>query len=73
MVSLIYFKYFTILQDPFQQLSKEFRDKLDPEERKQVKVFLGLTDIDTFSLELHEILQLKTSSTVEDGFAPHWE
>lgn len=73
MVSLIYFKYFTILQDPFQQLSKEFRDRLDSEERKQVKVFLGLTDIDTFSLELHEILQLKTNSTVEDGFAPHWE
>ncbi|KAK9965830.1 hypothetical protein ABG768_004896 [Culter alburnus] len=60
-------------QDPFQQLSKEFRDRLDSEERKQVKVFLGLTDIDTFSLELHEILQLKTNSTVEDGFAPHWD
>ncbi|XP_077056473.1 E3 ubiquitin-protein ligase rnf213-beta isoform X2 [Siphateles boraxobius] len=59
-------------QDPFQQLSKEFRDHLNSEERKQVKVFLGLTDIDTFSLELHEILQLRTNSTVEDGFAPHW-
>ncbi|XP_051530047.1 E3 ubiquitin-protein ligase rnf213-beta-like isoform X2 [Myxocyprinus asiaticus] len=60
-------------QDPFQQLSKEFRDKLTTEERKEVKVFLGVTDIDILSLELHEILQLKTNSTVEDGFAPHWD
>uniref|UniRef100_A0A9J7YJS3 RING-type E3 ubiquitin transferase n=1 Tax=Cyprinus carpio carpio TaxID=630221 RepID=A0A9J7YJS3_CYPCA len=60
-------------QDPFQRLSKDFRDKLTSEERTQVKVFLGLTDTDLFSLELHEILQLKTNSTVEDGFAPHWD
>lgn len=60
-------------QDPFQQLSKEFRDKLNSEERKQVKVFLGLTDIDILSLELHEILLLRTNSTVDDGFAPHWD
>ncbi|XP_056089655.1 E3 ubiquitin-protein ligase rnf213-beta [Rhinichthys klamathensis goyatoka] len=60
-------------QNPFQQLSKEFRDNLNSEERKQVKVFLGFTDIDIFSLELHEILQLMTNCTVEDGFAPHWD
>ncbi|XP_016119145.1 E3 ubiquitin-protein ligase rnf213-alpha-like, partial [Sinocyclocheilus grahami] len=60
-------------QDPFQRLSEDFRDKLTSEERKQLKVFLGLTDTDIFSLELHEILQLKTNSTVEEGFAPHWE
>ncbi|XP_016335836.1 E3 ubiquitin-protein ligase rnf213-beta-like [Sinocyclocheilus anshuiensis] len=60
-------------QDPFQRLSKDFRDKLTSEERMQVKVFLGLTDTDLFSLELHEILQLKTNSTVEEGFAPHWD
>ncbi|XP_051523957.1 E3 ubiquitin-protein ligase rnf213-beta-like isoform X2 [Myxocyprinus asiaticus] len=60
-------------QDPFQRLSKEFRKKLTSEERKEVKVFLGVTDIDILSLELHEILQLKTNSTVEDGFAPHWD
>ncbi|XP_039521132.1 E3 ubiquitin-protein ligase rnf213-beta isoform X4 [Pimephales promelas] len=58
-------------QDPFQQLSEKFRDNLNSEERKQVKVFLGFTDIDIFSLELHEILQL--NCTVEDGFAPQWD
>ncbi|KAF4106371.1 E3 ubiquitin-protein ligase rnf213-beta-like isoform X3 [Onychostoma macrolepis] len=60
-------------QDPFQRLSEDFRDKLASEERKQAKVFLGLTDTDVFSLELHEILQLKTISTVKEGFAPHWD
>ncbi|XP_043109399.1 E3 ubiquitin-protein ligase rnf213-beta isoform X2 [Puntigrus tetrazona] len=60
-------------QDPFQRLSKDFRDKLTSEESKQMKVFLGLTDTDVFSMELHEILQLKTNSTVEEGFAPHWD
>ncbi|XP_073773817.1 E3 ubiquitin-protein ligase rnf213-beta isoform X3 [Danio rerio] len=60
-------------QDPFQRLSKEFRDELTSEERKHVKVFLGLTDVDIFSLELHEILQLKTISTLPEGFAPHWD
>ncbi|XP_051967995.1 E3 ubiquitin-protein ligase rnf213-beta-like [Xyrauchen texanus] len=60
-------------QDPFQRLSKEFRDKLTSEERKKVKVFLGVTDIDILSLELHEILQLMTNSTVEGGFAPDWD
>ncbi|RXN10159.1 E3 ubiquitin-protein ligase RNF213-beta-like protein [Labeo rohita] len=60
-------------QDPFQRLSEHFRDELTSEERKQVKVFLGLTDTDIFSLELHEILQLKTSSTMEDGFAPQFD
>ncbi|XP_026078195.1 E3 ubiquitin-protein ligase rnf213-beta isoform X1 [Carassius auratus] len=60
-------------QDPFQRLSKDFRDKLTSEERMQVKVFLGITDTDLFSLELHEILQLKTNSTAEEGFAPHWD
>ncbi|XP_052426303.1 E3 ubiquitin-protein ligase rnf213-beta [Carassius gibelio] len=60
-------------QDPFHRLSEEFRDKLTSVERKQLKVFLGLTDTEIFSLELHEILQLKTNSTVEEGFASHWD
>ncbi|TRY96584.1 hypothetical protein DNTS_014460 [Danionella cerebrum] len=60
-------------QDPFQRLSEDFRGKLTPEERKQVKAFLRLTDAEVFSLELHEILQLKTISSVEEGFAAHWD
>ncbi|XP_030630710.1 E3 ubiquitin-protein ligase rnf213-beta [Chanos chanos] len=60
-------------QDPFPRLSKEFREKLTSEERRRVKDFLGETDVDLFALELHEILQLKTSSTAEDGYHCTWD
>ncbi|XP_056627258.1 E3 ubiquitin-protein ligase rnf213-beta-like isoform X2 [Triplophysa dalaica] len=60
-------------QDPFQRLPEQFRDKLTSEERNQVKVFLGVTDIDIFLLELHEILQLKANNTGEESFSPHWD
>ncbi|XP_076616648.1 E3 ubiquitin-protein ligase rnf213-beta isoform X2 [Chaetodon auriga] len=61
-------------QDPFQRLPSEFQRKLSEEERKGLKVFLAVTDVDTFSLELHEILLLKTSNAVPDeGYQPHWD
>ncbi|KAA0724979.1 E3 ubiquitin-protein ligase rnf213-beta [Triplophysa tibetana] len=60
-------------QDPFQRLPEQFRDKLNSEERNQVKVFLGDTDIDILLLELHEILQLKANNTGEESFSPHWD
>ncbi|XP_054454921.1 E3 ubiquitin-protein ligase rnf213-beta [Anoplopoma fimbria] len=61
-------------QDPFQRLPSEFQQKLSVEERKELKVFLAATDVDTFSLELHEILLLKTSNAVADqGYQPHWD
>lgn len=63
-----------LFQDPFQKLPSEFQQKLSEEEKKELKVFLGVTDVDTFSLELHEILLLKTSNSVPDeGYQPHWE
>ncbi|XP_073722611.1 E3 ubiquitin-protein ligase rnf213-beta [Misgurnus anguillicaudatus] len=58
-------------QDPFQRLPKEYRDQLTSDDRKQLKVFLGVTDIDIFLLELHEILQLKAKNG--DVFGPHWD
>lgn len=61
-------------QDPFQKLPSEFQQKLSEEDRKRLKVFLAATDTETFSLELHEILLLKTSSAMPDeGYHPHWE
>ncbi|XP_041671343.1 E3 ubiquitin-protein ligase rnf213-beta isoform X2 [Cheilinus undulatus] len=61
-------------QDPFQKLPLEFQQKLSEEERKGLKVFLAATDVDTFTLELHEILLLKTSDTVpEEGYQAHWD
>ncbi len=63
-----------MFQDPFQRLPSEFQQKLSEEERKGLKVFLAVTDVDAFSLELHEILLLKTSSAVPDhSYKPHWE
>ncbi|XP_029934003.1 E3 ubiquitin-protein ligase rnf213-beta [Myripristis murdjan] len=62
------------LQDPFLKLPSEFQQKLSQEERKGLKMFLSATDIDTFSLELHEILLLKTSSSMPDQvYSPHWD
>ncbi|XP_040922673.1 E3 ubiquitin-protein ligase rnf213-beta isoform X2 [Toxotes jaculatrix] len=61
-------------QDPFQRLPSEFQQKLSENERKGLKVFLAVTDVDAFSLELHEILLLKTSNAVPDqGYQPHWD
>lgn len=63
-----------MFQDPFRTLPPEFQQKLSEEERKELKVFFAGTDVDTFSLELHEILLLKTSNAVpEQGYHPHWE
>uniref|UniRef100_A0A3B4YDX8 Uncharacterized protein n=1 Tax=Seriola lalandi dorsalis TaxID=1841481 RepID=A0A3B4YDX8_SERLL len=35
---------------------KHFQQKLSEDQRKELKCFLAVTDVDTFSLELHEIL-----------------
>ncbi|XP_060951524.1 E3 ubiquitin-protein ligase rnf213-beta [Limanda limanda] len=61
-------------QDPFQKLPPRFQKKLSEDEMKGLKVFLAVTDVDTFSLELHEILLLKTSDAVaERGYQPGWD
>lgn len=61
-------------QDPFWRLPSEFQQRLSEEQRKGLKVFLALTDVDIFSLELHEILLLKTSNAMPDeGYKPHWD
>ncbi|XP_023274738.1 E3 ubiquitin-protein ligase rnf213-beta-like [Seriola lalandi dorsalis] len=60
--------------DPFQKLPSQFQQKLSEDQRKELKCFLAVTDVDTFSLELHEILMLKTSNAVPDqGYHPHWD
>lgn len=63
-----------VFQDPFQRLPPEFQQKLSEDERRGLRVFLAVTDVDAFALELHEILLLKTSNLVSDeGYRPHWE
>uniref|UniRef100_A0A665WTV1 Uncharacterized protein n=1 Tax=Echeneis naucrates TaxID=173247 RepID=A0A665WTV1_ECHNA len=56
-----------------QKLSSEFQQKLSEDQRKDLKVFLTGTDVDTFCLELHEILLLKTSRASPDPYQPQWE
>ncbi|XP_069374050.1 E3 ubiquitin-protein ligase rnf213-beta isoform X2 [Paralichthys olivaceus] len=61
-------------QDPFQKLPTRFQQKLSEDGKKGLKDFLAVTDVDVFSLELHEILLLKTSDAVTDqGYQPHWD
>uniref|UniRef100_A0A4W5ME67 Uncharacterized protein n=1 Tax=Hucho hucho TaxID=62062 RepID=A0A4W5ME67_9TELE len=62
-------------QDPFHRLPSEFQQKLSEEERRELRVFFSGTDIDILSLELHEILLLKTNiQTFSDqAYLPHWE
>lgn len=61
-------------QDPFEKIPSEFQQKLSEEERRGLKGFLSVTDVEAFALELHEILLLKTTNAVSDGrYQPHWE
>uniref|UniRef100_A0A3Q2W9T8 Ring finger protein 213b n=1 Tax=Haplochromis burtoni TaxID=8153 RepID=A0A3Q2W9T8_HAPBU len=44
-----------------QKLPSEFQEKLSEEQKKDLKAFLAVTDVDTFSLELHEILLIRST------------
>ncbi|XP_058476821.1 E3 ubiquitin-protein ligase rnf213-beta isoform X2 [Solea solea] len=54
-------------QDPFQKLPSKFQQKMSEDDRRDLKVFLAVTDVETFTLELHEILLLKTSDATANG------
>uniref|UniRef100_A0A3P9MK09 RZ-type domain-containing protein n=1 Tax=Oryzias latipes TaxID=8090 RepID=A0A3P9MK09_ORYLA len=58
-------------QEPFPKLPPEFQQKVSQDDRKELKDFLAVTDVDTFILELHEILLLKTGGGT--GYQPHWD
>nr|XP_046210346.1 E3 ubiquitin-protein ligase rnf213-beta isoform X1 [Oncorhynchus gorbuscha]XP_046210347.1 E3 ubiquitin-protein ligase rnf213-beta isoform X1 [Oncorhynchus gorbuscha]XP_046210348.1 E3 ubiquitin-protein ligase rnf213-beta isoform X1 [Oncorhynchus gorbuscha] len=62
-------------QDPFQRLPSEFQQKLSEEERRELRVFFSGTNIDILSLELHEILLLKTNTQAfsDQAYLPHWD
>ncbi|XP_068161093.1 E3 ubiquitin-protein ligase rnf213-beta isoform X2 [Antennarius striatus] len=61
-------------QDPFQKLPSKFQKKLSEEQGRGLKSFLAVTDVDAFSLELHEILLLKTSTAMpEEGYKSDWD
>ncbi|XP_076855501.1 E3 ubiquitin-protein ligase rnf213-beta isoform X2 [Brachyhypopomus gauderio] len=60
-------------QDPLPKLSKDFKKKLSREERKDMTDFLDVTDVELFTLELHEILLLKTDSTSQTSYSSEWD
>lgn len=61
-------------QDPFPKFPPEFRVKLSEAERRALKAFLGAADVDAFSLELHEVLLLKTGGAApQQRYHADWE
>lgn len=65
--------HFMVFQDPFLRLPSEYQLKLTEEDKRGLRAFFGTTDIDTFSLELHEILLLKINNEQDGGYLSHWE
>ena len=61
------------LQEPFGEISAEYRAELSPEGAKLLSSFLNQGGLDTFLLELHElmVLKLKNPQTKQD-FNPNW-
>ncbi|XP_029943449.1 E3 ubiquitin-protein ligase rnf213-beta [Salarias fasciatus] len=61
-------------QDPFQKLPSDFKQELSEDDRRGLKTFLGLADVHTLCLELHEILLLKTNrGRPDEDYQPHWD
>ncbi|MBN3307566.1 RN213 ligase, partial [Amia calva] len=61
-------------KNPFERLPEQYQQTLSEQERLETRAFLGVTDIDAFCWELHEMLLLKTNNTVpEDNYPPHWD
>ncbi|KAG8507497.1 LOW QUALITY PROTEIN: E3 ubiquitin-protein ligase RNF213 [Galemys pyrenaicus] len=59
-------------QEPFGEISTDYKDKLSPENTKRLRVFLNQTDLDAFLLELHELMVLKLQSPQAQDFNPSW-
>ncbi|KAI5085877.1 E3 ubiquitin-protein ligase rnf213-beta isoform X2 [Silurus meridionalis] len=60
-------------QDPMPRLCEEYKEALSTDNMKELNKFLDITDVNIFTLELHEILLLKTNITSEDRYFPQWD
>ncbi|XP_058262202.1 E3 ubiquitin-protein ligase rnf213-beta isoform X1 [Hemibagrus wyckioides] len=60
-------------QDPIPRLSKEYREMLSADLQKELNEFLNVTDVELFTLELHEILLLKTDINSENRYGSQWD
>ncbi|XP_011226480.2 E3 ubiquitin-protein ligase RNF213 isoform X2 [Ailuropoda melanoleuca] len=60
-------------KEPFRDISAKYKVGLSPEDAKRLRTFLNQTDLDSFLLELHEMMILKLKSPrAEDNFRPEW-
>ncbi|XP_041073022.1 E3 ubiquitin-protein ligase rnf213-alpha-like isoform X2 [Carcharodon carcharias] len=57
-------------KDPFERIPDAYKEKLHPQEERELKSFFASTDINTFLWELHEILVLKTAQSNVDNYFP---
>uniref|UniRef100_UPI00398F666A E3 ubiquitin-protein ligase rnf213-alpha-like isoform X2 n=1 Tax=Pristiophorus japonicus TaxID=55135 RepID=UPI00398F666A len=60
-------------KDPFERTPEAYKEHLLPKEETELRTFFACTDVNTFLLELHEILVLKTAqSNVDNNFPATW-
>ncbi|XP_051851384.1 E3 ubiquitin-protein ligase RNF213 [Antechinus flavipes] len=61
-------------KDPFGEISAAYKDDLSAENAKLLNTFLNQTGLETFLLELHEMILLKLKHTQTEGenFNPKW-
>lgn len=60
-------------QDPFSGIKNEYKEHLSEEVKKQLRPFFVQASVDTFILELHELLTLKCKNVQSpDSFNPTW-
>uniref|UniRef100_A0A673VMB2 E3 ubiquitin-protein ligase RNF213 n=1 Tax=Suricata suricatta TaxID=37032 RepID=A0A673VMB2_SURSU len=60
-------------KEPFREFSPSYKVGLSPDEAKCLRTFLNQADLDSFLLELHEMMLLKLKSPqAESSFNPEW-
>uniref|UniRef100_A0A7N4NKI3 Ring finger protein 213 n=1 Tax=Sarcophilus harrisii TaxID=9305 RepID=A0A7N4NKI3_SARHA len=61
-------------KDPFGEISAAYKDDLSAENAKLLNTYLNQTGLETFLLELHEMILLKLKHTQTEGesFNPKW-
>lgn len=59
-------------KEPFRDISAEYKVDLDLEGSKCLSIFLNQTDLDSFLLELHEMMILKLKTPQAEEFRPEW-
>ena len=62
-----------ILQEPFREIDVKYKEDLSLQHARLLSTFLNEAGLDTFLLELHEMIMLKLRGLqAESGFNPNW-